>query len=114
MEKWLQSMMKRYQMFVWLGFLFVIVGFIWALVFANGTVASYWNNSESQVLNAAAPGSALLAQLGVIKTTLPWLSFLRFAGMSLLFTAITVALSVIIRTLQFQEKQLDNFVRAQS
>ena len=56
----------------------------------------------------------LLNQLGLITSTLPWLGFLRFAGMALIFTAITVALTVIIRTLQTQEKLLNKFVQARS
>ncbi len=88
---------RMFQMLMLMGWLILMVGFIWALIFANGTLAGYWNNSISQVLNAAAPGSALLPQLGEIKATLPWLSFLRFAGMALLFTWITVAFRKISR-----------------
>ena len=53
-------------------------------------------------------------QLGTIKATLPWLGALRFLGMALLFSGITVALTVIIRTLQMQEKSLRRFVDARS
>jgi hypothetical protein len=44
----------------------------------------------------------------------PWLGALRLAGMALLFTAITVALTVVIRTLQGQEKVLRGFIKART
>lgn len=65
-------------------------------------------------LNPAQPGSALLAHLGLIKANLPWLGFFRFLGMSFLLTGITVALTVVIRTLQTQEKTLQKFLEAHS
>jgi hypothetical protein len=66
-------------------------------------VTSYWHHSIANGLNPAQPGSALLNQLGTIAATLSWLNVLRFLGMALLFSGITVALTIIIRTLQMQE-----------
>ena len=74
----------------------------------------HWAHSIANELNPAAAGSALLQQLGVIQASLPWLAALRFLGMGLVLTAITVALTVIIRTLQYQNKSLSNFVQASS
>ena len=91
-----------------MGWIVLITGLIWAFVL-NGTVTSYWSNSIATILNPAEAGSVLLAQLGIIKATLPWLNALRFLGMALLFTGITLPLTVIIRTLQFQEKALLKF-----
>jgi len=102
---------KMFPMIMMMGWLVLIIGFIWALVL-SGTVSSYWNHSIAAELNPAEVGSALLNQLGLIQAQLPWLAFLRFLGMSFLFTGITVALTVIIRTLQHQEKALQTFVKA--
>lgn len=104
---------KMFPMIMMMGWIILIIGFIWALSL-NGVATSYWNHSIANELNPAQPGSALLTQLGVLAGTAPWLGFLRFLGMSLLFTGITVALTVIIRTLQFQEKTLEKFVQARS
>lgn len=104
---------KMFPMIMMMGWMVLIIGLIWALIL-NGTVTSYWAHSIATELNPAQAGSALLNQLRVIKATLPWLGFLRFLGMSLLFTAITVALTVIIRTLQHQEQNLRDFVAART
>jgi hypothetical protein len=104
---------KLFPMIMIMGWMVLLIGLIWALAL-NPVVASYWNHSIAAELNPAQTGSTLLGQLGLIMGSLPWLGFLRFLGMSLLFTAITVALTVIIRTLQFQEGVLENFVQARS
>ncbi len=69
---------------------------------------------SSLTINFAQIGLALLEQLGFITSTLPWLNALRFFGMAFLFTAITVALTVVIRTLQAQEKILNKFYQVRS
>ena len=93
-----------------MGWMASLIGLIWAFAL-NGTVTSYWAHSIANELNPAQAGSALLQQLGTIQATLPWLTFLRFLGMALLLTAITAALTVIIRTLQMQNKLLSGFVQ---
>ena len=104
---------KMFPMIMMMGWMILIVGLIWALAL-NGTVTSYWSHSVANELNPAQPGSTLLNQLQVITSTLPWLGVLRFMGMALLFSAITVALTVIIRSLQMQEKSLNRFIAARS
>jgi hypothetical protein len=79
-----------------------------------GTVNGYWNHSMASELNVAEVGSTLLQQLGTITAALPWVNFFKFVGMALLFTAITVALTVVVRTLQTQEMVLRRFVDARS
>jgi hypothetical protein len=102
---------KMFPMAMMMGWILLIVAFVWALSL-SGVAASYWNNSIAEVLNPAQPGSFLLAQLGAIVSTLPWISFVRWLGMAFLFTGITVALTVIIRTLQHQNKTLQTFIDA--
>jgi hypothetical protein len=102
---------KLFPMIMMMGWMLLTIGLILAL-WLNGTVTSYWNHSIANELNPADVGSALLNQLGLITGTLPWLGFFRFASMAFLFSAITIALTVIIRTLQFQERSLEKFVEA--
>lgn len=104
---------KLFPMIMMMGWIVLIVGFIWALSL-NGVVTSYWNHAIAGELNPAQPGSTLLQQLAIIQGTLPWLNALRLLGMAFLFTGITIALTVIIRTLQFQEKVLEKFVQARA
>lgn len=104
---------RMFPMIMMMGWMLLIASLIWALGL-NGTVASYWNHSIANELNPAQPGSALLNQLGTIKVSLPWINLLKFAGMSGLFTGITVALTVIIRTLQHQEKTLLKYIQART
>lgn len=101
---------KMFPMIMMLGWMLLIIGLIVAL-WLNGTVTTYWNHSIATELNPATVGSALLQQLGLIRGTLPVITALRFGGMALLFTGITVALTVIIRTLQHQENSLRTFVQ---
>jgi len=102
---------KLFPMIMMMGWMVFLIGLIWAFAL-NGTVTSYWAHSIANELNPAQTGSALLNQLAVIKGSLPWLAALRFLGMGLVLTAITVALTVIIRTLQMQNKVLSRFVQA--
>ncbi len=104
---------RMFPMLMMMGWMLLIAALIWGLGL-NGTVASYWNHSIATELNPAQPGSALLNQLGTIKASLPWINLLKFTGMSFVFTAITVALTVIIRTLQHQEKTLLTFIQART
>ena len=104
---------KLFPMLMMMGWMILLIGFIWALV-SNGTVTAYWANSIASTLNPAADGSPLLRQLGAIQGVKPWLGALRYTGMAFVFTAITVALTIIIRTLQHQEKTLRNFVKARA
>ena len=96
-----------------MGWMVLLIGLIWALA-SNATITAYWSNSVATVLNPAESGSTLLRQLGVIQGVKPWLAALRYAGMAFIFTAITVAMTVIIRTLQYQEKGLRKFIQARS
>jgi hypothetical protein len=104
---------KMFPMIMMMGWMVLLIGLVWAFA-TNGMVVGYWNNSVADALNLAPVGSTLLTTLGTIASTGQWLVFLRFLGMSLLFSAITVALSVIIRTLQNQENNLRDFVAASS
>jgi hypothetical protein len=98
-----------FPMLVMMGLLLLLIGFIWS-VLLNGTVTAYWAHSIATELNPALAGSALLNQLGTITATLPWLEALRITGMAFILTAITLAVSVVVRTLQHQERALGAFI----
>ena len=102
---------KMFPLLMMMGWMVLLIGLIWALA-TNSTVTAYWTNSIAATLNPAQAGSVELNQLGLIQGVKPWLAALRYLGMALLFSGITVALTVIIRTLQHQEKSLRNFVKA--
>ena len=104
---------KLFPMLMLMGWMLLIIGLI-AAVAANGTVSAYWSNSIAAVLNPAGVGSIHLDRLALIQGIRPWLGALRIGGMALLFTAITVALTVIIRTLQGQEMVLRRFIQART
>ena len=64
--------------------------------------ADYWNHSIANELNTAQPGSELLSDLGTINAVSAWLAPLKFVGISLLLTGITLALITIGKVLSFQ------------
>ena len=104
---------KLFPMLMLMGWMLLIIGLI-AAIATNGTVSAYWSNSVAVVLNPAGVGSIHLDRLAIITGVKPWLGALRLTGMTLLFTAITVALTVIIRTLQGQEMVLRRFIQARA
>ena len=60
-------------------------------------------------MNPAQVGSKLLSQLVLVSTYAKWLNPLRMVALALLFTAIIVALAVIIHTLRMQSQMLAVF-----
>lgn len=84
----------------------LLLALIIGIVLAVGVVPSYWNHSIAGELNPAEAGSKLLSQLGTVSSFADWLNPLRMVGMASLFTAITIALTVIIGTLRMQAGML--------
>jgi hypothetical protein len=101
---------RLFQLSAMMGIMVLLIVLIVGIVLAAGVVSGYWDNSIANELNPAQPGSALLAQLSVISSYAFWLNPLRMVGMALLFTAITVALTVIIGTLRMQTNLLSGLV----
>ena len=100
---------RVFQMSAAMGIMLQMAVAIIGIVVAATTVPAYWNNSVAETLNAAQSGSALLSQLGLLNALAGWLTPVRFLGMALLFTAITIALTVIIGILRLQAGLLVNF-----
>ncbi len=96
------------------GLMVLLAVLVIGIVLAAGVVPAYWNHSIAGELNPAPAGSLLLAQLAVVKNFHFWLNPLRMVGMSLLFTAISVALTVILGTLRLQAGLLVGFYRRES
>lgn len=102
---------RVFQLSAMMGIMVLMVALIIGIVLAVSVVPSYWNHSIANELNTAQPGSTLLAQLGLLASYALWLNPLRLIGMALLFTGITLALTVIIGTLRLQAKLLIGFYR---
>jgi hypothetical protein len=95
MEKMIQSMMKRFPMFIAMGFMIVIIALIIGAVTA-GNAASYY-----AVDKATRDASADLAQVRAgIESTIVWLPYFKFLGVAMILAGITMALGVIATTLQ--------------
>ena len=59
--------------------------------------------------------SADLAAVRVgVESTVVWLPYLKFLGIGMILAGITVALTVILRTLQTQEQLLAGFLEAKA
>jgi len=102
---------KLFQISAMMGIMILLVVLVVGIVLGFGVVSDYWNHSIANELNPAQPGSVLLSQLSVIGSYFYWLNPLRMVGMAFLFTAITVALTVIIGTLRMQTKLLTGLVQ---
>lgn len=102
---------RFFQLSAMMGIMVLLIVLIVGIILAAGVVSGYWNNSIVNDLNPAQPGSALLSQLSVISSYAFWLNPLRMIGMAFLFTAITVALTVIIGKLRIQTKMLGGLVQ---
>jgi ABC-type Fe3+ transport system permease subunit len=102
---------KLFQLSALMGIMVLLIVLIVGIVLAAGVVSDYWNHSIANELNPAQPGSELHSQLSVISSYFYWLNPLRMIGMASLFTAITVALTVIIGTLRMQTNLLKGLVQ---
>lgn len=100
---------RIFQLSAVMGVMVLAAALVVGLLLANGVVPDYWNHSIAGQLNSALPGSGLLDQLSIISSFGFWLNPLRMVGMALLFTGITLALSVIIGTLRTQANLLITF-----
>jgi hypothetical protein len=100
---------RLFQLSTVMGVMVLAAVLIIGIFLAAGVVPDYWNHSIANELNQAAAGSDLLSQLGVVSSFAAWLNPLRMVGMAFLFSAITLALTVIIGTLKGQAHLLIKF-----
>ncbi len=100
-------MMMR--MFMMVGMVVILVGFIVALVTAGNAADLYSNPIVT--IDAAATGSALLDDLASVQSVETWLEAFKFVGVAFLFLAIINGLSTIIFGLQYQKKAIPEVVQ---
>lgn len=95
MEKMLQAMMKRFPLFVGMGFMMVMIAVVIGAVNA-GNAATYY-----AVDKATRDASVELAQVRAgIESTVIWLPYFKFLGVAMILGGITMALGVISLRLQ--------------
>jgi hypothetical protein len=97
------------RMFMMLGMMVILVGFIVALVTA-GTAADVYSNTVATI-DSAATGSALLDDLASVHSAETWLEAFKFVGVAFLFLGIINGLSTIIYALQYQKKTIPTVVQ---
>jgi hypothetical protein len=101
MENMLQKMMKRFPMFIGMGFMIVIIALIIGAVNATNAAGYY------AVDKAARDASVELAQVrAAIESTIVWLPYFKFLGLAMILGGITMALGVIGLRLQNLGKQV--------
>jgi hypothetical protein len=89
-----------FRMFMMLGMLDIIVGFIVSLGVAS-TARAVFSNPVTAI-DAAASGSALLAGLAQVHAAEAWLEAFKFVGVALFFLSIVYGLHTIIQALRYQ------------
>lgn len=95
MEKMIQSMMKRFPVFIAMGFMIVMAAVVIGAVNA-GSAASYY-----AVDKATRDASIDLAQVrSNIESIIVWLPYFKFLGLAMILAGITMALGVISLRLQ--------------
>jgi hypothetical protein len=105
---------RVFQLSALMGVMILAAALVIGVALAAGVVPAYWTHSIASELDPAQPGSSLLGQLAVVSSFADWLGPLRMVGMALLFTAITLALTVIIGTLRKQAEMLVMFYQQAS
>jgi hypothetical protein len=100
-------MMMR--MFMMVGMVVILVGFIVALVTAGNAADLYSNPIVT--IDAAATGSTLLDELASVQSAESWLEAFKFVGVAFLFLGIINGLSTIIFGLQYQKKAIPEVVQ---
>ena len=73
--------------------------------------AVYWNHSIANELNVAPAGSDLLSDLGTINAVEAWVGPLRFVGIAMLLSGITLALFTIVKVLRFQSNRVLDLIK---
>lgn len=96
------------RMFMMLGMLVIIVGFIVSLGVA-GTASSVFSNPVVAI-DAAPAGSALLNGLASVHASETWLEAFKFVGVALFFLAIVNGLATIIFALKYQQAAIPQVV----
>ena len=92
---------RAYPILTLVGIFLLLGALIYSAILAAGPVQALWSLPLAAI-SSAAPGTGTLALLGSLASTSVWLSPLHLVGMAFLFTAITLALVVIMAALRRQ------------
>ena len=104
MEKMQNAMMRRYQMFVWMGFIIVLIAFLLSLLAANANAMFF--SADKATREAAGSGTGLVAANVLCHSVPTWVPSFKFLGLGIMLGAITMALGTIIQTLRALGKDL--------
>jgi len=96
------------RMFMMLGMLIIIVGFIVSLGVA-GTASEVFSN-PAPVIDAAGAGDPLLVSLAGVFAAEAWLEAFKFVGVAFLFLGIVNGLGAIIFALRYQQTAIPQVV----
>lgn len=96
------------RMFMMLGMLIIIVGFIVALGTA-ATASSVYSHTVVEI-DAAPAGSGLLQDLASVHAAETWLEAFKFVGVAFFFLAIINGLSTIIFALRYQQQAIPQVI----
>lgn len=96
------------RLFMMLGMLVIIVGFIVSLGVA-GTASAVFSNTI-KTIDAAATGSALLNDFASIHAAEAWLEAFKFVGVAIFFLGIVNGLSTIVFALKYQQDTIPQVV----
>ena len=96
------------RLFMMLGMMIILIGFFVALAVSR-TAAAVFSNPIT-VIDAAASGSSLLANLANIHAAEAWLEAFKFVGVAFFFLGIINGLSTIIFALKYQQTAIPEVV----
>ena len=96
------------RLFMMLGLLIIVVGFIVSLSVAGAATAVFRNPITA--IDAAATGSALLNNLARVHAAESWLEAFKFVGVGFFFLGIVNGLSTIIFALKYQQTTIPQIV----
>jgi hypothetical protein len=96
------------RLFMMLGMMIILIGFFVALGVSR-TAAAVFSNPIT-VIDAAANGSSLLANLAAVHSAEAWLEAFKFVGVAFFFLGIINGLSTIIFALKYQQTAIPEVV----
>lgn len=109
MERMMQKVMKKFPLFIGMGFMIVVLSLIIGAINANNAAAYY------AVDKATRDASTELASLRAgIESTIVWLPYFKFLGVAMILGGITMALGVIATKLQTLGKAVMDAVPQQA
>jgi hypothetical protein len=105
MEQMLQKMMRRFPLFIAMGFMIVVISLIIGAVNA-GRAFDYYSAAKT----ARDTSSELAHTRASVESIVVWLPYFKFLGLSMILSGITMALGIIATKLQNLGKAVMNSV----